>query len=265
MAEAEAQVLGHPAWGSMRTRDVGNNESLRRKDRDFWDILIYGEGCPFGSRRRQIVRIIAAVGILTFFTPLMTTKPPVLGRTYWSLFEMFLRFHHGELPPSHTWNWALDIGMILPSPLLDLVIIYFLMLCLLVVLHFPEFHPRIAMMAAIGLFITWEMWRWCVDDFEEIFYGQLSYGKSVFPLRHVGLAQLMLALLAVFGSVLYVAVDEDIDPEYSSSQPQTGDHQRDAEEPKLLDAEFVSSEDNRDQGLGGGEILPPETKEKLLR
>lgn len=236
----------------MRSVEPSPSPKLARgPEKDFWDIL-YGEGSPLGPRRRSILLVIIAIGILTFFVPLMTTDPPVLHMTHWSLFTMLLRIFQGELPPSHTWHLSLDVGYILFF-FLGPVIIYLVMLCLLTVLYFPALHRHLAAMAGFGAFATEEMWRWDRYDFEVTFYGH-----SGFPVRHVGLGQLVMALLAVFGSALYVLVHDELDED---SQQQESQVRAILEAQSLLDAEIIPPED-RDAGLPHGEILPSEKKAK---
>lgn len=227
----------------------------RRPEKDFWDIL-YGEGAALGPRRRSILFVIVAAGILTFFVPLMTTDPPVLGKAHWSLFNMALRICQGRLPPSHTWQLSLDVGYILFF--LDPVIIYSLMLCLLAVLYFPALHRHMAAMAAFGAFTTVEMWRFMADDFEVTFYGHASYNG--FLVRHVGLVQLVMALLTVFGSALYVLVHVELDRESPQQESQV---RAILDAQSLLDAEIIS--EDGESGLHIAEILPPEQQAKHPR
>jgi hypothetical protein len=68
-------------------------------------------------------------------------------------------------------------------------------------------------MAAIGILLSSEMWKFQDVDFERTFYGRLSYNPNDSVARHVGIGQLVLTLLAVFGFVLFVVVQEDMEGE----------------------------------------------------
>lgn len=213
---------------------------MRKPEKDFWDIL-YGDGNSLGPRRRSILLVIIAAGILTFFVPLMTTDPPVLGRTQWSVFDLALRVCQRELPPSN--HWTTDLVKLPPDP----VLLYLLLLSLLVVLFFPSLHRHLAAMAAIGILLNSEMWKFQDVDFERTFYGHLSYNPNSSLARHVGIGQLVLALLAVFGSVLFVVVQEDLEGESPQKGPQIGEGACDTQEPEFLDAEILSPEEEHDR------------------
>jgi hypothetical protein len=181
----------------------------------------------------------------------MTTDPPVLGKAHWSVFNMARRICEGELPPSHTWQPSLDMGYILF--LLDPVMIYLLMLSLLAVLYFPALHRHLPAMAAFGAFMTVEMSRWSIrDNFDMTFYGHASY--KGFLVRRVGLSQLVMALLAVFGSALYVLAHEELDQEPAQEESQL---RAILEAQNLLDAEVIPPED-REAAIPNAEIRPPE-------
>ena len=229
----------------------------RRPEKDFWDTL-YGEGSPLGRRRRSILLIIIAVGILTFFAPLITTDPPVLGRTQWSVFELSLHVYQRELPPSR--QWAIDPVMLPPDP----VVLYSLLLCLLAILRFPGLHRHLAAIAVIGIFVNGEMWKFQGVDFERTFYGHASYDPNLSLSRHVGFGQLVLALLAVFGSVLFVAVHEDLDQESSQEEVEVGDGERDIRGQEFLNAEIIPPEETTAPKILDAEILPPEKAAKRL-
>jgi hypothetical protein len=215
-------------------------DAVRKSEKDFWDIL-YGDGNPLGPRRRSILLVIIAAGILTFFVPLMTTDPPVLGRTQWSVFDLALHVCQRELPPSD--HWRIDLVKLPPDPAL----LYLLLLFLLVVLLFPSLHRHLAAMAAIGILVNSEMWKFQDLDFERTFYGHLSYNPNFSLARHVGIGQLVLALLAVYGSVLFVVVQEDLEGEPPQKRPQIGEGAWDTREPECLDAEILSSDEEHDR------------------
>jgi len=39
---------------------------------------------PLGKRRKQLALLVIAIGIYTFFVPMVVLDPPVLNRTEWS-------------------------------------------------------------------------------------------------------------------------------------------------------------------------------------
>src|SRR2546428_9130536 len=52
-----------------------------------------------GRRKRSFAFLIVVGGILTFFLPLVTTDPPVMGRTRWSAWNLACQVQAGNLPP----------------------------------------------------------------------------------------------------------------------------------------------------------------------
>src|SRR5438445_12823706 len=52
-----------------------------------------------GRRQRSFAFLIVVGGILTFFLPLVTTDPPVMGRTRWSEWNIACQAQAGNLPP----------------------------------------------------------------------------------------------------------------------------------------------------------------------
>jgi hypothetical protein len=211
---------------------------VRKPEKDFWDIL-YGDGNPLGPRRRSILRIVATVGILTFFVPLIATDPPVLSKAQWSVFDLALHVCQRELPPSN--HWATDLVKLPPDPAL----LYLLLLSIMVVLFFPSLHRHLAAMSAIGILLNSEMWKFQDVDFERTFYGHLSYNSNSSLARHVGIGQLVLALLVVFGSVLFVVVQEDLEGESPQERRKIGEGACGSEEPEFLNAEILSPEEGR--------------------
>ena len=123
----------------------------------------------------------------------------------------------------------------------------------------PTVVHHLAAMAAIGAFVVVEMWRFMDVDFEVTFYGHASYNG--FLVKHVGLGQLVIALLAVFGSILYVLVHEGLD---QKSQQEESQVRAILEARSLLDAEIGPSE-GQEAGLPKPEILPPKAQAKHPR
>ena len=183
--------------------------------------------------------VIVSAGILTFFVPLITTSPAVLGKGRWSVFDLAWHVGQGELPPSH---WSIHIVR-LP---LDPALIYLLLMCVLVAVFLPQVHKRLAWIAVLGIFLTLEMWQFDDVDFERTFYEQASYRSNFSLVHHVGFGQLVLALLCVYGSILFVVVREDLDTDIELPRlPQTVEASPDAGEPEFLDAEILAPENKR--------------------
>jgi hypothetical protein len=55
---------------------------------------------PMGRRRRALALLAVVAGLLTFFLPLVTTDPAVMGRSRWSPWNISWQIYEGNLPPS---------------------------------------------------------------------------------------------------------------------------------------------------------------------
>jgi len=51
-----------------------------------------------GPRRQWMAGLVAAIALLSFFIPLVTTDTPVLGKTRWSPYRVFEGYVHKTLP-----------------------------------------------------------------------------------------------------------------------------------------------------------------------
>ena len=85
---------------------------MQNKEKDFWDLLS-AEVEPLGRRRQSALLMIVGAGFLVFLAPLITTNPPVLSKSRWSLLDLAWPIGQLELPVSHAWSasnvlWLLD-------------------------------------------------------------------------------------------------------------------------------------------------------------
>ena len=209
---------------------------MRNQEKDFWDIL-FGDGSPLGPTRRPLILVTVGAGLLVFLLPLITTSPPVLAKTRWSLVDIAWHVYQAELPASH----SLSVSHVLW--LLDPLAIGALLIGVLWAVFSPNLQKRLAMIALWGLFLTLEMWWWDDSHFEIMFYGHVIYGPGISLIRRVGSGQLELALLLVFGAILFVAVQEDLDPAPErEKQSKIAAASGDRKEPEFIDVEILEPE-----------------------
>src|SRR5438876_11334344 len=52
------------------------------------------------KKNRAAAMVVLAIGLLSCFEPLMTTKPPVMGRAQWSLLDIVRQLQNGGLHTS---------------------------------------------------------------------------------------------------------------------------------------------------------------------
>jgi len=151
---------------------------------------------PLGRRRRSLAFMAVIAGLLTFFLPLVTTNPAVMGHSHWSPWNISWQIYEGSLPPSIPF---------MATAVYLLLMVAFVALCL------DSSRDALAKIAIFGLF-TSMFWFEDRNCFEELFYGEVHYHNL--PLvRHVGFGDLTFVLLGAMGCLLYIAFNEALDTE----------------------------------------------------
>ena len=178
-----------------------------------------------GQRRKLLALLIVVSGLLTFFLPLITTEPSVLGRTAWSPWDILWGVYKGDLLPNRSDVFSLP----LMAPL-----IYVLLLIALAALLQSRSPDVLARIAAIGCCCIW-LWRGDRISFEEMFYGHFSY-QHFSLIRRVGFGTLTITLLGVMGLLLLLAMDKNLDEAAKSVMRMAI---ADVKEPEFLDAEVL--------------------------
>jgi hypothetical protein len=148
--------------------------------------------------------LVIALGLATFFLPLVTVDPPVLNTTHWSPFDIVRQMYEGNLPApvcercGEPWVRALAS---LPAPV---TAIYLLMLAALLPLLSPYATNTLAAISIFGGMGSLYLWRDPIaSDFERTFYGHLS------DVRHVHYGLLQLALLGTMGALFLIARNDE--------------------------------------------------------
>lgn len=205
---------------------------MRKPERDLWDKLFF-DVAPLGPRRRTLLLGVIGVGILTFIVPLVTTDPPVAGMTRWSPFNMVWQMYQGKLhsPACERCGEPL-IRSLLALPLV-VTVAYLLLVFVLVALCFSCSTRVVISVALFGMYFILRG-GWSVGtriETQQTFY-ELRNGR-------VELGQVMVALLTVYGSLLFVVALEDLEPEPLPKKRQIGEQVRHAGQPDFLDAEIV--------------------------
>ena len=173
-----------------------------------------------GKHRRQMVLIMAFIGLLTSISPLIKTDPEVLGRTQWSPFQIAVELHKGALPV-YLVPGSKPIGLWMDA-LMGFGAVYVL---LLVIASAALFFPRsrlVAVAAALGagsalggikfrfsclLRTIFGPQSWASYDGHSIFVypDHVIYGNGVDALTF------FLILLGVFGLLAWIAVETVFD------------------------------------------------------
>jgi len=180
---------------------------------------------PLGRRRRLLAFIVVTAGLLTFFLPLVTTNPAVMGHSHWSPWNISRQIYEGSLPPSIPF---------MATAVYLLLIVAFVVLCL------DSSRDALAKIAIFGLFTSW-LWRGDRSSYEALFYGKVSYHNFAL-VRHVGFGDLTFVLLGAMGCLLYIAFNEALDAESAPKRAIPGAFSG-IREPKFVDAEIRPPEE----------------------
>jgi len=170
-----------------------------------WGRSLPGEKVSLSAERRLLALFVVAAGILTFFLPLITAEPTVLGNVRWSAWSIASQVMEGNLPYA-----ASSAVNYIP---IDSTLTYCVLLVALGVLCFVP-SPRA--LAATGLIgglsschaLIWDFDKW---HLERLFYGK-TWASSEF-VGHVDLHQLTIALLVVTIALFLVSFDAISGPE----------------------------------------------------
>ena len=131
--------------------------------------------------------VLISIGLLSFSEPLITTKPPVMGRTHWSLLDIVRQLQHGGL------RGNLPGDVIVPS--ISFGLPYLLMLLALASLCFFPSQKLLAWSGVIGAITSTLAFRFGDMDLERLFYGKCCSMPG--PVKHVGLASVLLIVMVM--------------------------------------------------------------------
>lgn len=123
------------------------------------------------GRRQTIskpyISLLMAIGLFTFFVPIVTTDVPVHGRSDWAAVD-FLRARADRwLPapgPFHVHAVLYVIGAL-----------YLLMILTLLLLALPSPRKPLMLVATVGAALSVGCMRWAYQDFSWLLYGRFSY------------------------------------------------------------------------------------------
>jgi hypothetical protein len=107
----------------------------------------------FGKERKRLAVWVIAIGITTFFLPMVVVDPPVLNRTEWSPLHIAAGVLTGKLPVPH--------GSLDPR-LLGIALIYGLMIAFLAALLLRDSPKALPIISIIGCLVSSSASRWRV-------------------------------------------------------------------------------------------------------
>src|SRR5438552_8821609 len=108
-----------------------------------------------GRRKRSFAFLIVVGGILRFFLRLVTTDPPVMGRTRWSGWNIACQVQAGNMPPVRHYSERNEFLLSIP---LMAATIYLLLVVALIALCFSCSPEVLAKIAVVGWCTSW-FWR----------------------------------------------------------------------------------------------------------
>ena len=151
-------------------------------------------------RRRALAFIVVASGLVSFFLPLVTTDPAVMGQTRWSAWHISCAIYEGSVLPKHEDLFSFPEMA---------ATIYVLLFFALGALSFSCSKQVLTTISAIGCFSGW-LWRGDRISFEEMFYGNFSY-QNFSLVRRVEFGTLTILLLCVMGALLLITLSGNTD------------------------------------------------------
>ncbi len=115
---------------------------------------------PLGKRRKRLALLVLALGIGTFFLPMVVVDPPILNRAEWSPLDIAAAVWSRKLPVPHG---SFDPG------LLEIALIYALMIASLAALFLPRSPKVLPIISIVGSLLSW-LSRWWNVTFRWTFF-----------------------------------------------------------------------------------------------
>ncbi len=162
----------------------------------------------FDPRKWILAFVAVGIGLLTFFLPLISTQPAILGKNRWSMYGIMDGVYAGDFFPSRSEIVLLPIS---------LLISYALMLGSLVRLCFARPQALLRFVAGLNILLVVRSGYWEKSDFQRMFHS--SAGSTAWPT--VDLGPLTICLLAIMGSLLFITTSKSFGRTTSSEGRQT--------------------------------------------
>jgi hypothetical protein len=163
-----------------------------------------------GRRRRILAYLVITIGLYTFFSPLISIDQSVLDKNQWSAWNIVWQVYEGNLPDKGVGRECERCGQrwvgVLWAVPKEYPIVYLLMPVALFAVGYYRSQRMLTILAGIGAAIAWEELKWNIAGQE---LGETFFGTPLAPPAHT--AKLTLALLAVMGALLVIALNPDLD------------------------------------------------------
>jgi len=192
----------------------------------FWNKVTGVDELRFGLTRKLLALIVIALGILTFFLPLVSVNPPVMSQTDWSAFDIVSFVSQGDLVRSSS-----DLQLF---PV-EIAIVYSLLLIAFYVVSIARSQRRLLHIGVVGIGLILYGWSRAANTFEVALYRNYP-ATEISPGQHVMFGDLMAAQLLVIGALLFLATSEFLDAGTPLKVP------RPCQSPTKREPEFIHAE-----------------------
>lgn len=116
---------------------------------------------------RPFILLLMAIGLATFFLPIVTTDTPVHGRADWSPVDLLV---------ARADQWQPTPGPFhVHEVLYRIAALYAFMLLAVVLLALPSPRMPLSILAALGTALSVVSLRWGYQDFSWLLYGRFDY------------------------------------------------------------------------------------------
>ena len=165
---------------------------------------------PLGRKRRRIAILFLALGLCSFFEPLIKVDPAVMNRTRWSPFTIVRELYQGNL--------AHSISDVLFAPL-EVGVIYLLFLVALIAVLSSPSQKFVLTIATIAAALCLEVSDSGDFDFEYLLYGFVGLHRGAPKTieevirRSADIRELGYVLLLVCGVLVFICLHENMDDE----------------------------------------------------
>lgn len=154
-------------------------------------LLGFDDHTDLNPTSRLVAFLTVAIGLLTFFLPLITTQPAILSETRWSLYGIVAGVYAGRFFPIRSELLSLPIS---------LPVAYALMVGSIIRLCFARPQTVLRFIAGVDILLAVRAWYWEKADFQRIFYSSAS--STAWP--QVDLGTLSVCIIASMTTLLVI-------------------------------------------------------------
>ena len=162
----------------------------------------------FGNTRKLLAFCLLAMGLYTFFMPLVSIHPAVMSRTEWSAWDICSNIFYGKLRPSPGM-----FGYLLTNIALQYLVM--LIMSALTALSFSRSRKLLMIIGVVGIGCGIE-----ARESGHQFFGGMFFPGSFAALTGAGVeyGPAMIAPSIIIAALVLISITEAIDPKYWSRE-----------------------------------------------